>query len=248
MPRARKYSSVSTAIGAAPEHDELDRVEAELGADARADLLGQRGRVVDALAAQRALDLLPHARDRAPHGRPHLGQVLDDGARVGDRGDGARRSAQAAVYWLAQRSARCALGRKLVTRPPGVAGRTVEQPRSSVIRLWCVSCDALRRAGRAARVDQREEVVGLDGAPASARSGSPLGVRSSSSSSSSTRKVVLDEALDGGQELALGDQHAVAGVGEQVLDLLAGRRVVDGERRRRRGASPPCRRGGTRAG
>jgi hypothetical protein len=66
----------------------LRLVEAEPGPDRRALLLAQGARVDDPLGLERGLDLLPDSRHRAPGGRPHLGQVLDDRPQVGDTSDG----------------------------------------------------------------------------------------------------------------------------------------------------------------
>ena len=106
------------------------------------------------------LQLLPHARDGEEPGRAHLRQHLDDPARV--RADRDR----AGVDDRDVRGARCArrCARPAATRSPSrrAAGRSCSSTAPTALRTArCVELDALRRPGRARRVDQRQDVVGL---------------------------------------------------------------------------------------
>ena len=59
----------------------------------------------------------------------------------------------------------CAIGRQETTRPSSGNAITSSKPRTADSRFPCVSCTPLGGPGGARRVDQREDVVGLDGPP-----------------------------------------------------------------------------------
>jgi hypothetical protein len=102
--------------------------------------------------------------------------------------------------------------------------------------------DALRRPGRARRVDQCQNVIRLDGAPRSVEvepdftCGFEVGERDSALDLAVDDDHMLDQRslcrADDVEELALADDDPVVGVGEQVADLIGRGGVVNRERRR----------------
>ena len=121
---------------------------------------------------------------------------------------------------------------------------------------------ALRRAGRARRVDQRQHVVaGRSARPTAstsklgagaldlgrARSCPPAASPSTTTTCSRSGRSSRASSTCG-EERLLGHEDPRAGVGDDVLDLLGRVGVVDRERRRPDASSPRGRRGGTRAG
>ena len=75
---------------------------------------------------------------------------------------------------------------------PASEGRTSASPRSSR-RAGVRELDALRRAGGARRVDDREHVVGLHGPPLASKSKSGAGADSTSVERQRLRRVAVDD-------------------------------------------------------
>ncbi len=105
--------------------------------------------------------------------------------------------------------------------------------------------DPLRRAGRAGGVDHRRHLLRPNRPPG--RLEVEAGIAARLQFGEGDRAVAgiavdhdhvlegrggLARSEDGVEESRLGDQHSVGGVGDQVLDLLRGRGVVEGEGRR----------------
>jgi hypothetical protein len=91
--------------------------------------------------------------------------------------------------------------------------------------------DALRRPGRARRVDQRRDVAGLRGAP----SGVEIESRVVLQGVKALDVEYLERRIGRAQALvvlALGDRPSAAGVGEHLRHLLGRERRVDRERGR----------------
>ena len=220
----------------------LALIEPEGGADLRTRLVRKRGGIRDPLRLQARLDLLPDSWHRAPGRRLHLGKVLDDRPRVGDRGH---------LEALADRA--------LVVRRPTVGDVRGGQERGDAAagrgrqavgnapdlrhQVRVGQLDALRRARRPRGVDQRQQVGGLDRAPGGLEvelAGRELEEVREADRLIGAIAVHDDDLLDGAVALgareeareqgALGDRNAAARVRQHVLDLLRGRGVVDRER------------------
>ena len=123
-----------------------------------------------------------------------------------------------------------ALGRNETTRPGSSGPRNSSSAAQLGEHVGVRRLDALRRPGRARRVDQREDVVGPDRAPASPRSRGPGRGRARRAPRPSDDVGAVPGSRSA--NAPLDDRDPVAGVAEQVLDLLGRARVVDAERRR----------------
>ena len=133
----------------------------------------------------------------------------------------------------------CARGRNETAAAAGAQRARPRRDRASSASMFAwVSLDALRRPGRARRVDQRQR---RRRARPRARRASKSKVRARPRSSASCRRARVDQddvarcpsRRDALGERALGDRDPVAGVAEQVARSARRRaRVVDAERRR----------------
>ena len=208
------------------------------------------------------LQLLPDARDGEEPGRPHLRQVGDDLARVraGRDRDAVARSAGSG----GRRARRCAppAARRSTRAPVGeVDRRSSTACDRAPCRLRCVSCTPFGGPGRARRVDQRQQVVRLDGAPRRSASKSGFGPRRSASAIVPSGAVAVDArsrarapaaslraSRNGSRNACSTIATSRARVADDVGDLLG--REASGRSRTasRRASSPRGRRGGTRAG
>ena len=193
------------------------------------------------------VELLEHARDRDQNRRPDLGEVLRDGvdalgvrdrAAAGERGDVARRPLEGV--------------REREEREVLVGGAEVEHlQRGPRVRadVGVREHDALRHTRRPARVDQRRNVVRPDGVGervevgavrvgVGAAGGEGLGPARDRDGQRALRFFEHDDVLqlrqlveDGGGffelEIRRDDEHARAGIAEDVLDLVGGERRVE---------------------
>ena len=246
---ARRPANISSSA--------LATTAAELGRDLLAGLLqahllaGRGDRLLGLLARllgqgmehrlEARLHLLPDARDGEEPVGPHLGEEGDDRARVVAGGDREAEGDRDVVMGGALGDVR--------RGQPGDDARALGKLDDVAHRLHGAQqvrvgeLHALGRAGRAARVDQREDVVGahLRGCGL----GVEVGVRALDvrQRHAALRRLAVDhdhvlearQALarlqEGGQQRLLDDGDARPGVGDHVLDLLGGERLVDRERR-----------------
>ena len=131
------------------------------------------------------------------------------------------------------RSAMCAIGSQETTRPSSGNAITWSKPLTARHQVRVGELHALGRPGGARGVDQREQVVGLDGAPGG------LEVEALRRRAARRRRSLVDDdhVLDPVQrphavdERLLGHDDARLGVVHLVLDLLGRVGVVDRERR-----------------
>ena len=208
---------------------------------------------------QAGLQLLPDPRDREEPGRPHLGQVLDDlpGVRTA-------RDREAAQH--RQVVADVALGdvrHRQVGDDPAAVGEldhlVVGADGLADVRVR--DLHALGRTGGPRRVDQRQEVVGLDRPPGGLEVEVVVAARDELvERHGSVGGVAVDHdhvlervgRVARGQDLVrvllLGDRDGAARVVHEVLDLLGRVRVVDRERHRAEVHRRRHPRSGTRAG
>ena len=110
------------------------------------------------------LELLQDARHGEEPRRLDRGQVGDDLARVRAASSPSCRT-RSAGSGAPSRSAMCAAGSHEITREPSGKWMIPSAAVHAGQQVAVHELHALRRAGRARRVDQRDEVLGLDGAP-----------------------------------------------------------------------------------
>ena len=227
MPSAAKYWSTSTGVGAAPmtNSSHCSRPSARGSPPARPPAPPGR----DAAAPRAPPSPSPRraARRRRPSDAPrarrhHVARVraARDAVAVGADRRVLRRPAVGDVR-AGQERDHAPVG---LSEPWNSSSAAQLGEHVGVRRL-----DALGRARRARGVDQREDVVGPDRAPARLEVEVRVAGRAAPSSSTSTTSGPAADALG---ERALDDRDPVAGVAEQVVDLLGRARVVDAERRR----------------
>ena len=160
---AKSFGSATSRTACSSVRDRLARPARARPAACRRRAASARLLVAAELGLHAGLELLPHARDGEEPRRLDRGQVGADLARVRAGRDRHRVDDREVVVGGA-------LG-DVGARQPRDHARAVREADAlldGVDRRHLVAVgdlDALGRPGRAARVDQREDVVGLDGAP-----------------------------------------------------------------------------------
>ncbi len=184
---------------------------------------------------ERRLELLPDPGNRAPQRRPDVGQVGDDLPGVG----AVRELGAVDQRGVVRDDAVGDVGGGQVGDHAPAGGARHDRVDGPPLRhhVGVGELHALGRPGRSRGVDERDQVLGRDGLPG----GVEVEARASARGQLVER---LDDhdVLEGGaarlrgldpiEERRLGDEHTVARVAQQVLDLLRRRGVVDRERHR----------------
>ena len=190
------------------------------------------------------------------------GRYCEDLARVRAAGDVQPEDDREVVVRVALGDVRA--GSHEMTRAAvGELDRAPRRRCTAVSRLRWVELDALRRPGRARRVDQRQDVVGLDRRASDASTSKPgcgaLDVGQRDACPPAPRRRRRSRArgpagsLRASSDLRRGSACSVmsdlrAGVGDHVLDLLGRVGRCRSRTASRRASSRRGRRGGTRAG
>ena len=210
------------------ELDHLGRArggaDVERGQLVHPELLAQGGRIVDTGAGlDRDLELLEDPRHAEEPGGADLGEVADDVARDRAAGDGEAELHREVVRAVALGDVRHRQVGDDVAAAREVQHRVVGAHREQHALVG--ELHALRVAGGARGVDQRQQVVGLDGLPGGVEVEVLVALEL-------VEQVDLDHVLGAHAvaEARLDDADARAGVAQQELGLLGGRRVVDRER------------------